>query len=156
MLERDGRRCRVCRAPEKDAALHLAHITDAVAFVRAGGHHRAVTFSYRWDNLYTLCVDCHRASHRFRLRDQDELDRRARVQEMEAQLRRLRGWSSPYAVLPPAMVPEKLRPRRSFHDVMRLSPLVPFPTYARYAADGGLVFGDQEAPPRQALLDGHR
>ncbi len=152
VLERDGCKCRACGASEKKAALHLAHITDAVAFVRAGGDHRAVTFSYRWDNLYTLCVDCHRASHRFRSRDEAEWQRRVRVHELESQLRRLRGWSSPFAVLPPHMVPERLRPQRSFHDVMRLSPLVPFPTFARYASDGGLVFGDQEAPPRQARL----
>src|ERR1041385_3869119 len=34
----------------------------------------------------------------------------------------------------------------------RLTPLVPCQTFARYATDGGLVFGDLEAPPNQAKL----
>jgi len=173
ILARDKHRCRNCKAmgnaAGKGAAravgkgagkpagaavqLDVAHITDAVAFVRAAGDHRGVTFSYRWDNLYTLCHDCHKASHRFRLSAADQ-EVRWQVQQLEESLRRLRGWASPYAVLPPHMVPERLRPRRSFHDVIRLSPLVPFPTFARYAADGGLVFADQESAPPQAALDG--
>ncbi len=116
----------------------MAHITDAVAFVRAAGDHTAVTFSYRWDNLYMLCHTCHAASHRFKL-DEEMQERRWQVQKLEAELRRLRGWSSPYAVIPPHMLPERLRPARSFHDVMRISPLVPFATYAKYASDGGAV-----------------
>lgn len=130
----------------------MAHITDAVAFVRAAGHHRGVTFSYRWDNLYILCNACHKASHRFRIRDDEELERKQRVDAIEKDLRRVRGWSSPFAVLPPHMVPERLRPLRSFHDRLRISPLVPFPTFPKYAADGGLVFGDEEAGPAQATL----
>ncbi len=129
----------------------MAHITDAVAFARAAGVKEAVTFSYRWDNLYILCHDCHKASHRFRLNEDDQ-ERRWQVGQLEADLRRLRGWSSPFAVLPPAMVPERIRPRRSFHDVLRVSPLVPFPTYKRYAADGGLIYGDEEAPLVQGKL----
>lgn len=155
ILERDGGRCRNCKngAKKGDDPLDMAHITDAVAFVRAAGDHRGVTFSYRWDNLYMLCKACHRASHRFKLTEEEQ-EVRWQVFQLEAELRRLRGWSSPYAVLPPHMVPERMRPRRSFHDVMRLSPLVPFPTFARYAADGGLVFDDAEAPDRQTTLSG--
>ena len=152
ILQRD-KRCRNCKAGGRkgDPELDMAHITDAVAFVRAAGDHRAVTFSYRWDNLYMLCRPCHQASHRFRL-DEEQQEVRLQVFQLEEQLRRLRGWASPYAVLPPHMVPEKLRPKRSFHDIMRLSPLVPFPTFARYAADGGLVFQDEEHPPAQSRL----
>jgi len=149
ILERDGHRCRNCTAREDP---QVAHVTDAVAFVRAAGHHRGVTFSYRWDNLYTLCGPCHRASHRFRVTD-EEREVKRQVQRLESSLRRLRGWSSPYAVLPPALVPERLRPRRSFHDVLRITPLVPFATYTRYAADGGLIFKDEEEPPHQTLLE---
>jgi hypothetical protein len=135
------------------AELEVAHITDAVAFVRAAGPHRGVTFSYRWDNLVTLCGECHRASHAHRFKA-EILERRARVGELMEELRRLRGWTSPFAALPPELVPTALRPLRSFHDVMRISPLVPFATYARYASDGGLVFGDAEARPQQARLTG--
>lgn len=146
ILGRDGHRCGNCKAApgKRRPALQLdmAHLTDAVAFVRAAGDHRAVTFSYRWDNLHILCRDCHVASHRFKL-DEAMQERRWQVQQLEARLRRMRGWSSPYAVLPPHMLPKRLRPARSFHDVMRLSPLVPFPTYARYAADGGAVLPDE-------------
>lgn len=149
ILARDRHRCRACGS--KDAP-EVAHITDAAAFVRAAGRvARAVTFSYRWDNLVTLCQACHRASHVFRVKDED-LPRRQAVQDLWARLRKLRGWSSPYAVLPPDMVPEALRPQRSFHDVMRLSPLVPFPTFAKYAADGGMVFGDEERGATQVRL----
>ncbi len=152
ILDRDGHRCRNCKASvtkrTPDVTLDVAHITDAKAFVRAAGDHRAVTFSYRWDNLYTLCHTCHVASHRFKLREEDQA-RRWQVDRLEAELRKLRGWSSPYAVLPPHLVPPKLRPRRSFHDVMRISPLVPFVTYTKYVSDGGVVFQDEEAPPGQ-------
>ncbi len=148
VLERDKNRCRACGARDD---LEMAHITDAVAFVRAAGHHRAVTFSYRWDNLFTLCDPCHAISHAYRLK-LDEVDVRRRVDDLQESLRRLRGWSSPFAVLPPALVPPALAPRRSFHDTLRLSPLVPFPTFAKYAADGGLIFGDEEAQPSQASL----
>jgi hypothetical protein len=145
IMERDKKRCRNCQArPTKrtpDVQLDMAHITDAVAFVRAAGDHTAVTFSYRWDNLYMLCHTCHAASHRFKL-DADMQERRWQVQTLEATLRKLRGWSSPYAVIPPHMLPERLRPRRSFHDVIRLSPLMPFPTYDRYASDGGSVLDE--------------
>jgi hypothetical protein len=130
----------------------MAHITDAVAFVRAAGHHRAVTFSYRWDNLMTLCAACHAASHAFRLTEA-LVERRAKVATLQAQLRRLRGWSTPFAVLPPELVPPAMRSRRSFHDTLRLSPLVPFPTFAKYVSDGGLVFDDQESQPVQRPLE---
>lgn len=156
ILDRDHHRCRNCKTSStkrKPMQLDMAHITDAVAFVRAAGDHRAVTFSYRWDNLYILCHDCHVASHRFRL-DKDMQERRWQVQQLEAQLRRLRGWSSPYAALPPHMLPERLRPARSFHDVMRVSPLMPFPTYARYAADGGVVMEDEVCRPGWAASGG--
>lgn len=149
ILARDGGRCRACGSKE---APEVAHITDAAAFVRAAGQlARAVTFSYRWDNLVTLCQVCHRASHAFRVHD-DDLPRRQTVQDLWAALRRVRGWSSPYAVLPPELVPAPLRPARSFHDVLRVSPLVPFPTYARYAADGGRVFAPDETAGVQARL----
>lgn len=167
ILERDRYRCRACgwrpKLPRTKAAqealanadgieaLEVAHITDAVAFVRAAGHHRAVTFSYRWDNLVTLCGPCHRASHAHRVTE-ELLPRRQKVELLWEQLRKVRGWSSPFAALPPSMVPPALRPARSFHDVMRLSPLVPFPTFAKYASDGGLVFGDEEALPGQRTL----
>lgn len=148
ILERDRHRCRNCRAREE---LQVAHITDAVAFVRAAGDHRAVTFSYRWDNLYTLCGRCHRASHRFRLNEEDQ-ERRWQVDELERGLRRLRGWSSPFAALPPHLLPPGVRPHRSYHDTLRITPLVPFATYARYAADGGHVHGEDELPPVQGTL----
>ncbi|HUR62184.1 MAG TPA: HNH endonuclease signature motif containing protein [Candidatus Thermoplasmatota archaeon] len=148
ILDRDKGKCRVCGSREE---LEMAHITDAVAFVRAGGHHRAVTFSYRWDNLVMLCSECHGASHAFHLTEAIA-QRRAKVSSMWEQLRRVRGWSSPFAVLPPELVPPEMRPRRSFHDTMRLSPLVPFPTFAKYASDGGLVFQDEEAKPIQQAL----
>jgi len=148
ILARDRNKCKACGSKEDP---EVAHITDAVAFVRAAGHHRAVTFSYRWDNLVTLCCACHRASHLHRVTE-DDVARRARVEKLHEKLRRLRGWSTPFAVLPPALVPADLRPLRSFHDMMRVSPLVPFPTFAKYAADGGLVFGNEEARPSQAKL----
>ncbi|MES2153896.1 MAG: HNH endonuclease signature motif containing protein [bacterium] len=148
ILERDKRRCRVCGGRDD---LEMAHITDAVAFVRAAGSHRGVTFSYRWDNLMTLCDGCHAVSHSHRWRAED-VPRREAVAALQEQLRGLRGWSSPFAVLPPALVPPAMAPRRSFHDTIRLSPLLPFPTFARYAADGGLVFGDAEASPGQGHL----
>jgi hypothetical protein len=148
ILARDKGRCKACGSRQEPEA---AHITDAVAFVRAAGHHRAVTFSYRWDNLVTLCSDCHRASHLQHVRDED-VSRRLRVDLLFRDLRRLRGWSTPFAVLPPSLVPADLRPRRSFHDSIRLSPLVPFPTFAKYAADGGLVYQDEETRPGQTQL----
>ena len=148
ILERDGNKCRACRGRDD---LEMAHITDAVAFVRAAGSHRGVTFSYRWDNLMTLCEGCHKVSHSHRWRTED-VPRRQAVSDLQEQLRQLRGWSSPFAVLPPALVPPVMTPRRSFHDTIRLSPLVPFPTFAKYAADGGLVFGDAETRPAQLGL----
>ena len=168
ILERDGYRCKACgwrpdgaRSPVAGTAeaargqLEVAHITDAVAFVRAAGHHRAVTFSYRWDNLMTLCSPCHRASHAHHL-SEDILERRVRVERVQESLRRIRGWSSPFAALPPDLVPPEVRPRRSFHDTIRLSPLVPFPTFARYAADGGLIFEEprlEDGPQRHPTLE---
>ncbi|MCA1820063.1 MAG: HNH endonuclease [Halobacteriales archaeon] len=151
IVARDRGKCKACGSKDEP---EVAHITDAVAFVRAAGHHRGVTFSYRWDNLVTLCSACHRASHSDRLLglDEDEAARRAKVEALFVKLRRLRGWSTPFAVLPPALVPPDLRPLRSFHDTMRVSPLVPFPTFAKYASDGGLVFGDEEARPAQRVL----
>lgn len=148
VLARDRNRCRVCGGKDE---LEMAHITDAVAFVRAADSHRGVTFSYRWDNLMTLCSACHGASHAHRFRAEEQ-PRRQAVHAMWEQLRHVRGWSSPFAVLPPALVPPALQPNRSFHDTIRLSPLVPFPTFAKYAADGGLVFGDEEMRPQQAGL----
>jgi 5-methylcytosine-specific restriction endonuclease McrA len=148
VLERDRNRCRHCGSRED---LEMAHITDCSAFSRAAGRKEGVTFSFRWDNLVTLCALCHHASHAHRLSAED-VHRRLQVQRFLEGLRKLRGWHSPYAVLPPELVPERLRPHRSFHDVMRLTPLVPFPTFARYASDGGMVFRDAEAPPRQARL----
>jgi 5-methylcytosine-specific restriction endonuclease McrA len=149
ILARDKNRCRVCGSKEDP---EMAHITDCVAFSRAVGRKEGVTFSFRWDNLVTLCAICHEISHAYRVTP-DEIELRLKVQRFLERLRKLRGWHSPYAVLPPNLVPEKLRPFRSFHDSIRLTPLVPFPTYARYAADGGLVFEDVEVPPKQTRLD---
>jgi hypothetical protein len=148
ILARDAHKCRACGAKE---ALEVAHITDAVAFVRAAGHHRAVTFSYRWDNLMTLCEGCHAVSHARRWKKED-VERRQRVFEVQESLRKVRGWVSPFAVLPPNLVPPGMAPFRSFHDTMRVSPLVPFPTFTKYAADGGLIFQDEEAKPVQSRL----
>jgi hypothetical protein len=148
ILARDRSRCRACGSKED---LEMAHLTDCVAFARAVGRKEGVTFSFRWDNLVTLCAVCHALSHAHRVH-RDELDRRVHILRFLESLRKLRGWHSPYAVLPPELVPEKLRPFRSFHDCIRLTPLVPFPTFARYAADGGLVFEDLEAPPQQSKL----
>ena len=148
ILQRDRNRCRVCGTKED---LEMAHLTDCVAFVRATGRKEGVTFSFRWDNLVTLCAVCHGLSHAHKVH-REELERRVHILRFLESLRKLRGWHSPYAVLPPEQVPEKLRPFRSFHDCIRLTPLVPFPTFARYAADGGLVFQDLEAKPQQRKL----
>lgn len=148
ILARDKERCRVCESKEDP---EMAHITDCVAFSRAVGRKEGVTFSFRWDNLVTLCAVCHEVSHAHRLAP-DEVELRQKVQRFLERLRKLRGWHSPYAVLPPQLVPERLKPARSFHDSIRLTPLVPFPTYARYAADGGLVFHDVERAPSQSRL----
>lgn len=148
ILARDRNRCRVCGCRED---LEMAHLTDCVAFVRATGRKEGVTFSFRWDNLVTLCAVCHGLSHAHRVH-REELAHRLHILRFLEGLRKLRGWHSPYAVLPPDLVPERLRPFRSFHDCIRLTPLVPFPTFARYATDGGLVFNDLEAPPNQAKL----
>jgi hypothetical protein len=148
ILARDRSRCRHCGSKED---LEMAHLTDCVAFARAVGRKEGVTFSFRWDNLVMLCGDCHGLSHAHRV-PSERLQERLAVLRFLDGLRKLRGWHSPYAVLPPELVPERLRPFRSFHDCIRLTPLVPFPTFARYAADGGLVFGDQEAPPTQSRL----
>ncbi|MEK6976387.1 MAG: hypothetical protein AABY18_08605 [Candidatus Thermoplasmatota archaeon] len=129
----------------------MAHLTDCVAFARAVGRKEGVTFSFRWDNLVTLCAECHGLSHANRVH-RDELEKRLHILRFLEGLRKLRGWHSPYAVLPPGLVPEQLRPFRSFHDCIRLTPLVPFPTFARYAADGGLVFEDLERAPQQSKL----
>lgn len=131
----------------------MAHITDAASFVKAAGSKEAVTFSYRWDNLMMLCASCHRASHRHRW-DDDELERRRRVDALEEDLRRVRGWSSPFAVLPPSMVPPGMRLNASFHDRLRISPLVPFPTFPKYVADGGILWRDEESGPGQSRLPG--
>jgi hypothetical protein len=152
IIARDAGRCRACGERPRDAALlDMAHITDCVAFVRAAADHRAVTFSFRWDNLYMLCRACHRASHRHRFRAA-ESERRTVVERIEAEMRKVRGWSSPFAVLPPALVPERLKHVNRFHDRIRISPLVPFPTFGRYAADGGIVFADEELGPQQTRL----
>ncbi len=153
VLVRDKGKCRACGTTEKKSGepLHMAHITDAVAFVKAAGTKEAVTFSYRWDNLVMLCAMCHRASHRYKWND-DELERRTVVAKLEAALRRLRGWSSPFAVLPPHMVPAGHKGGASFHDRMRISPLVPFPTFSKYASDGGLIWRNEETGPEQSAL----
>ncbi len=148
ILKRDRNRCRVCSSRED---LEMAHVTDCVAFVRVTGRKEGVTFSFRWDNLVMLCAVCHALSSATRVRA-EELEARTRVVRFLEQLRKLRGWHSPFAVLPPEQVPVKLRPVRSFHDCIRLTPMVPFPTFARYAADGGLIFADREAPPGQSRL----
>ncbi|MEK6986308.1 MAG: HNH endonuclease signature motif containing protein [Candidatus Thermoplasmatota archaeon] len=148
ILARDRKRCRCCGAKED---LEMAHITDCVAFSRAIGRKEGVTFSFRWDNLVMLCALCHAASSAPSPAG-EELERKVRVTRFLEEIRRVRGWSSPWAVLPPDLVPPQLRPARSFHDVMRLTPLVPFPTFARYASDGGLVFQDLERLPGQARL----
>src|SRR5688572_10155784 len=148
ILARGRSRCRACGSRED---LEMAHLTDCVAFARAVGRKEGVTFSFRWDNLVTLCAECHGLSHAHRVH-RDELEKRLHILRFLEKLRKLRGWHSPYAVLPPELVPEKLRPFRSFHDCIRLTPLVPFPTFARYAADGGLVFQDMEAAPAQRKL----
>lgn len=153
VMERDKAKCRACNVTEKKAGepLHMAHITDCVAFVKAAGTKEAVTFSFRWDNLMMLCAECHRASHRYKWND-EELERRLRVSRLEEELRRVRGWSSPFAVLPPHMVPKGHKVAASFHDRLRISPLVPFPTFPKYAADGGLVWRNEEAGPSQSAL----
>jgi hypothetical protein len=148
ILARDRGRCRVCSSRED---LEMAHVTDCVAFVRATGRKEGVTFSFRWDNLVMLCSVCHALSSASRVRA-EEREARTRVVRFLESLRKLRGWHSPFAVLPPGQVPDRLRPARSFHDCIRLTPLVPFPTFARYAADGGLSFADREAPPGQMRL----
>ncbi len=153
ILDRDKGKCRSCGVTEKKAGepLHMAHITDCSAFVKAAGTKEAVTFSFRWDNLMMLCAECHRASHRYKWND-DELERRLAVSDLEADLRRLRGWSSPFAVLPPHMVPKGHKLTASFHDRLRISPLVPFPTFPKYAADGGIVWRNKETGPDQSAL----
>lgn len=148
ILARDRNRCRCCGSKED---LEMAHLTDCVAFARAVGKKEGVTFSFRWDNLVTLCAVCHGLSHAHKVH-REEVEQRLAIQRFLESLRKLRGWTSPYAVLPPEIVPEKLRPHRSFHDCIRLTPLIPFPTFARYAADGGLVFEDAERAPGQARL----
>ncbi|MGB1697923.1 MAG: HNH endonuclease signature motif containing protein, partial [Thermoplasmatota archaeon] len=80
ILERD-KKCRVCGDRGKDEPLHMAHITDAKYFVKLAKNKEAVTFSYRWDNLYMLCGPCHRISHKFRPAP-EELPRRAEVESM--------------------------------------------------------------------------
>ncbi|NOY97734.1 MAG: DEAD/DEAH box helicase [Chloroflexi bacterium] len=50
---RDGRRCRVCGAPETDRAHHVHHKTPFRSFASAAE-------ANRMDNLVTLCAACHR------------------------------------------------------------------------------------------------
>lgn len=150
ILKRDRNRCRVCMSRDDP---EMAHVTDCVAFSRAaGGRKEGVTFSFRWDNLVTLCAACHAASHAMRPRGED-LERRMRVERLMERVRRLRGWSTPFAVLPPGQVPAGMAVERSFHDVIRLTPMIPFPTFARYAADGGLVLEAPRAARQRRLPD---
>lgn len=61
IFERDGFKCRCCGSTYK---LTLAHITDIAFFIRKLGFRVGVPWSFRYDNLVTLCWDCHNPYHR--------------------------------------------------------------------------------------------
>lgn len=103
IFERDGFRCISCGSED---SLDLAHVTSVTAFVRATFVLEAMDYSYRDDNLVTLCRHCHDVQHGSR-RDPDT--RRA-LWRLERRLKKERGWSavkdlarkSAIADLPPA------------------------------------------------------
>jgi len=59
ILKRDTK-CRACYSTYK---LECAHITPVTIFVKIYGW-EGIQLSFRWDNLVTLCNECHRLYHR--------------------------------------------------------------------------------------------
>ena len=56
VFERDHSRCRTCG---ERCHLHLAHVIDKTEF-------KYIESSYFWENLVTLCNQCHMSYHRSR------------------------------------------------------------------------------------------
>lgn len=60
IFERDSFRCRNCNSNHR---LELAHVTPVKFFVKKYGN-KGVQWSFAWDNLITLCHECHNCYHR--------------------------------------------------------------------------------------------
>lgn len=64
IFERDEFQCQVCEEKGTPETLHLAHVTTALAFVKATGRLDGMDLSYREDNLLTVCPGCHKVQHK--------------------------------------------------------------------------------------------
>lgn len=60
IFEKDNFKCRACG---DNNHLELAHITPIKTFVKIYGI-KGIRWSFAWDNLVTLCHDCHNCYHR--------------------------------------------------------------------------------------------
>lgn len=94
ILSRDQFCCRACQRTEK---LQLAHISPCLSFVKIYGV-QGIEFSFRDDNLITLCDACHKAHHRFL--NGEHLDSRTRsraiiVGKIFNTAVKTRGWGHP-------------------------------------------------------------
>ncbi|MCW5849188.1 MAG: DEAD/DEAH box helicase [Anaerolineae bacterium] len=66
--QRDGYRCRVCGAPEREGRQHdVHHLQPFRTFGYAVGHNRHDLQANRLDNLVTLCPQCHRRAEAHQL-----------------------------------------------------------------------------------------
>jgi 5-methylcytosine-specific restriction endonuclease McrA len=99
ILERDQWACRVCRSQDN---LQLAHVTDAKDFCERLGNEELVAKSYRYDNLVTLCEECHRLQTGFsrdRTAPPGQGRQNALVLKLFSAMREKRGWNSAVEVL---------------------------------------------------------
>jgi len=63
--ERDGYRCRMCGAAEREGQEHdVHHVRPFADFVSGAGDRSAYARANELDNLITLCKSCHRAAER--------------------------------------------------------------------------------------------
>ena len=60
IFDRDIYRCRACGS---NGSLELAHITPVEVMSDTYGY-TGVEWSFSWDNLVTLCRECHKCYHR--------------------------------------------------------------------------------------------
>jgi len=95
IFERDKYKCRICGSNYK---LNLAHITDKKILINKLGGRTGIPFSYRYDNLVTLCKDCHNAYHRSKRGFNVHISQIWRVREVNKLFYRLEDKRKPLVV----------------------------------------------------------